>query len=39
MIVAGRMTDWWIYLLAPVVGGTLAATLYDEVLRRGATPS
>ncbi len=38
MIPAGKFTDWWIYLVAPLIGGVLAATLYDRVLRRGTAP-
>jgi MIP family channel proteins len=33
MIVAGTFTDWWVYVTAPIVGGTLAATLYARFLR------
>jgi glycerol uptake facilitator-like aquaporin len=39
MIVAGKFTDWWVYLTAPFVGGLLAAALYEQVLRAGATPA
>ncbi len=28
MIAAGRFSDWWVYLLAPFAGGTIAAALY-----------
>jgi MIP family channel proteins len=38
MIVAGRFTDWWVYATAPVLGGTLAATLYDRVFRPRGRP-
>ena len=38
MIVAGKFTDWWIYLTAPLLGGVLAATLYNRFLRRGSSP-
>lgn len=38
MILAGRFTDWWAYLVAPLAAGALAATLYDRVLRAGRTP-
>ena len=37
MIVAWEFTDWWVYLTAPLLGGTLAVTLYDRVLRTGVT--
>jgi aquaporin Z/aquaporin NIP len=39
MIVAAKFTDWWIYLVAPLVGAVLATTLYQQFLRRGTTPS
>ena len=32
MIVAGTLTDWWVYLMAPLVGGAIAATVYLVVL-------
>lgn len=32
MIVSGRFTDWWAYLIAPVLGGASAATMYLLVL-------
>lgn len=38
MIVDAKFTDWWIYLVAPVIGGTVAAALYERVLRRGSAP-
>jgi MIP family channel proteins len=28
MILAGQFTDWWAYLLGPLVGGALAVALY-----------
>ena len=39
MIVAGRFTDWWAYLAAPVVAGALAVSLYERFLRAGSTPA
>ncbi|MCW2767474.1 MAG: family channel protein [Nocardioides sp.] len=39
MIVAGKFTDWWVYLVAPLVGGIAAATVYERVLRPGSTPT
>jgi aquaporin Z/aquaporin NIP len=39
MIVAGKFTDWWVYATAPLLGGTLAATLYDKVFRTGTDPN
>jgi glycerol uptake facilitator-like aquaporin len=38
MIVAGKFTDWWIYLIAPLIGAVLATTLYQKCLRRGNAP-
>jgi MIP family channel proteins len=38
MILNGRFTDWWAYLAAPVIGGTLAVTTYEHLLRKGSTP-
>jgi MIP family channel proteins len=38
MILVGRFTDWWAYLAAPVLAGTLAVTLYDRFLRAGSAP-
>ncbi len=39
MIVAGRYTDAWVYLLAPVVGGIIAAVLYDRFISRTSAPA
>jgi MIP family channel proteins len=39
MIVAGKFTDWWAYVIAPLIGGILATTAYDRILRRGSTPT
>lgn len=38
MIVAGQFPGWWIYVIAPVLGGVLGALLYDFVLRSGSPP-
>lgn len=38
MIPAGKFTDWWTYLVAPLIGGAIAATLYNLVLRRASAP-
>jgi major intrinsic protein len=38
LIVAGKFTDWWVYVTAPLLGATVAATLYDKALRTGARP-
>ena len=39
MLVAGMFTDWWVYVVAPIIGGITAATLYDRFLRAGTTPT
>jgi MIP family channel proteins len=39
MIVNGRFTDWWAYLVAPIVGGALAVAVYDIFLRPSTPPS
>ena len=38
MILTGRFTDWWAYLTAPVIGGTLAVTTHQRLLRKSSTP-
>jgi MIP family channel proteins len=39
MIPSGKFTDWWVYVVGPLVGGVVAATVYERFLRRGAAPS
>ena len=38
MIVSATFTDWWAYLLGPVVGGVAAVAFYDHVLRLASPP-
>ena len=38
MILNGRFTDWWAYLVAPAVAGVLAVLVYDRCLRAGTDP-
>ena len=38
MLVSGTLTDWWAYILAPVVGAVLAAMVYDRFLAQADTP-
>jgi MIP family channel proteins len=38
MIMAGTFTSAWVYMVAPVVGGILAAWLYDRFLAEADTP-
>ena len=37
MIVAGKFTDWLVYLIVPIAGGACAATVYVGVLIGDAT--
>jgi MIP family channel proteins len=39
MIVAGKFTDWWVYLIAPLVGGIQASAVYEGILWSGAAPT
>ncbi len=32
MIVAGKFTSFWVYLIAPVVGGVVAALVHNWAL-------
>ena len=38
MIVSGQLTDWWAYLIGPVIGGTVASLLYDKFLEQASVP-
>lgn len=38
-IVSGTFTSFWVYLLAPVLGGIVAAFTYDRVIGRATTPA
>ena len=38
MLVAGSFPMWAMYLLAPVVGGVVAALLYDRLLAKADAP-
>lgn len=39
MLVAGRFTAAWLYVLAPVLGGVLAALLYDRFVAQADAPT
>jgi hypothetical protein len=39
MIVSGSFSGWWVSLVGPVVGGVLAAVLFDRFIRKGGTPA
>ena len=38
MIVAGKFTAAWVYLIAPVVGGILATVTYDRFVKKADKP-
>ena len=38
MIVAMQFPSWWVYLIAPTLGGVLGAFFYDYLTRSGAPP-
>lgn len=38
-LASGTFTSFWVYLLAPVVGGVVAAVVYDRVIGRATQPS
>jgi MIP family channel proteins len=37
MLIAAQFTDWWAYVVGPILGGVAAAVLHDKLLRHGAT--
>lgn len=39
MLVSGQLTDWWAYLLGPVLGALVAAVLHDRFLSRAQSPA
>lgn len=38
MLVSGSFTGWWIYLVGPIVGGVVAAVVYDRFVRKADSP-
>lgn len=38
MIVAGKFTAFWVYIVGPIAGGVLAAMLYDRFLAQAEAP-
>jgi MIP family channel proteins len=39
MLVAGKHTDWWAYIVGPIVGAVLAAVIYSGILVKAEEPS
>jgi MIP family channel proteins len=39
MIIAGKLTDFWAYIVGPIAGAILAAVIYNRVLAPGEEPS
>jgi MIP family channel proteins len=39
MIVAGDLTSVWLYILGPIIGGVLAALLYDRTMAQTEAPA
>ena len=33
-MIVDKFTDWWVYLIAPLIGGAVAATTYHRLLNR-----
>jgi MIP family channel proteins len=38
MLVAGDLTSFWLYILGPIIGGVLAALLYDRTMAQTEGP-
>lgn len=38
MLVAGKLTSFWLYILGPILGGVLAAQVYDRVVGQAEPP-
>jgi glycerol uptake facilitator-like aquaporin len=39
MLVAGDLTSVWLYILGPIIGGVLAALLYDRFMAQTEAPA
>lgn len=38
MLVSGSFTSFYVYIIGPIIGGTLAAVIYDRLIAKGKTP-
>jgi glycerol uptake facilitator-like aquaporin len=38
MIVAGKLTSFWVYIVGPLVGGVIAAFAYDRFIGEADAP-
>ena len=38
MIVTGQLTAVWVYIVGPIIGGVLAALLYDRFVSQPDAP-
>ena len=38
MIIAGKFTAWWAYIVGPLVGGIYAAFIYDFFIAEAKQP-
>ncbi len=39
MIASGSLHDWWLYVVAPIIGAVLACVIYDRFVGRGESPA
>ncbi len=39
MIIAGQFDGWWVYLIAPALGGVIGAILWERLTRPGVPPA
>ena len=39
MIVVGKFDGAWLYIVAPVLGGVVAALLYDRFIKKADKPT
>jgi glycerol uptake facilitator-like aquaporin len=39
MLVAGDFPAWWVYVLEPIIGGIVAAVVYDRFIGKAQAPA